>query len=84
MIHRVHGNTSNRRSSTQPSGSARFAKTDVAVFFVADPPNRCLTFHMDHTNFTGRQQHLGVITFLGHEPGKRTRASDNLSAFVLF
>ena len=80
MIHRIHYHAANVRTPPQPSGAARLADTHVFMFVVSHLADGRHAFNEDLADFSGRQPHLGVTPFLGHQLTVSARRANQLSA----
>ena len=82
MIDRVHRDTANSRSLTQPARSGRPCQ-DSRSSGPDSPLARsvAMTFNVNLAHFTGRHFHLGVFAFLGHQLGCASSRASQLRAF---
>ena len=80
MIHGIHYHAANVRTPPQPSGTARLADVHVFMFVVSHLADGRHAFNEDLADFSGRQPHLGVTPFLGHQLTVSARRANQLSA----
>jgi hypothetical protein len=80
MINRVHGDTANLGSSTEPTGTSRFAQLNIAMLFIANLANGRAAVQMNHTNFAGWKTYLAPFFVLTEQLSRYARCSTELGA----
>ncbi|AJE02536.1 hypothetical protein GPICK_03345 [Geobacter pickeringii] len=81
VINRVHCNTPNLRTPTEPTGAACLTKRNIFMIKVANLTNSRNAVKKNHANFTRRKFHLRILAFLRHQLRKGPRAPCQLPTF---
>ncbi|KIE43222.1 hypothetical protein SE37_11545 [Geobacter soli] len=78
VINRVHGNATNCGPASKPAGAPRFPDGHILVIDIADLSDSSHAVKQHHPHFAGRELHLGILAFFGHELGKGTGTAGKL------
>ncbi|MNZ74645.1 hypothetical protein D3C78_930980 [compost metagenome] len=82
VIHRVHGNATDRRADTTPTHCTGLADLAQAVFFVTDFTNGGAAFDVHTADFTRAQTHLSVDAFASQQDGGSAGRTDHLGTLA--
>src|SRR5437667_3896758 len=67
MVDWIHHNAANRRTNAHVTRTSSLSNRDVFMIEIADLTNRRSTVDIHQSNFAGRQLHVSIRAFLGHE-----------------
>ncbi|MCY1519177.1 hypothetical protein D9M68_539220 [compost metagenome] len=82
VIHRVHGNATDRRADTAPTHCTGLAELAQAVFFVTDFTDGGAAFDVHTADFTRAQTHLSVDAFASQQDGGSAGRADHLGTLA--
>lgn len=84
MIDRVHGHTANMGPLAQPAVPARLTKFLAAMLRIADLTNAGTAQLVESAHLSRGQLDQNMITFFGHELGRRTGTANQLRPLADF
>lgn len=82
MVDRVHDNSANMRTATEPPAPPRFSHIDVLMVQVSYLANRGHTRCQDASHFSGLEPHLHIVSVTAHDLSESPGAADQLTAFA--
>ncbi len=80
VVDRVHRNAAVVRAPAEPPRAARLADREVLVLEVPDLADRRVAVDEDLARLAGREAHLRVVPFLGHQLRRGAGGADELPA----